>query len=492
MRTTRTTRTRRAFITVCTAIVCAALWIVVAQAATPVLIAIGTISPAYEDFATETKAPLENGVPGNRLGGTGSGLAYIGGDFFLSNPDRGPNAVEYNPCMNNTTTYIPRFHTLHLSLSLSDPGAPLPFTLTPMVVDTTLLYSRSKLFYGAGCGSVGDGEPALNSAFTHYFSGRSDNFDPGVAFSTNPWNARFDPESVRMSNDGRSIYMSDEYGPYVYEFDRETGRRTRIYTLPKKFAVPVQGADEVIEFGNLVGRVANKGMEGLAITPDGRTLVGAMQSPLIQDGGDVKGGIVRIVTIDIKTGWTREYAYQLDADPAFKKTTLSEIVAINSTDFLVDERDGRGLGDNSDAQFKRIYRISLKGAADVSNIEGAANLASKVVPKVLFLDVVQVLVANGWNVNDIPAKLEGIAFGQDVTMGGALKHTLYVSNDNDFLSTVPNSKGTTTMNPNRFFVFAFSDADLPGFVQQKFDGEEDHDHDGHGPGRFPFFWPKRR
>jgi hypothetical protein len=47
--------------------------------------------------------------------------------------------------------------------------------------------------------------------------------------------------------------------------------------------------------------VANKGMEGLAITPDGRTLVGIMQNALIQDAND--GGaatkLLRIVTIDI-------------------------------------------------------------------------------------------------------------------------------------------------------------------------------------------------
>ena len=36
--------------------------------------------------------------------------------------------------------------------------------------------------------------------------------------------------------------------------------------------------------------LTNKGMEGLAITPDGKTLVGAMQSPLIQDGGDMVAG----------------------------------------------------------------------------------------------------------------------------------------------------------------------------------------------------------
>ena len=53
-----------------------------------------------------------------------------------------------------------------------------------------------------------------------------------------------------------------------------------------KFAVSklsAAGNDEIS--GNTSGSVANKGMEGLAITPDGKTLVGVMQSPLLQDGG---------------------------------------------------------------------------------------------------------------------------------------------------------------------------------------------------------------
>src|SRR5215831_12584731 len=102
-----------------------------AAASEPVLIAIGSISGQYEDFATRTAAPLENGVPGNRLGGLGSGLAYLGGDWFL--------ALPYNSCMDDTSSYINRFHTMHLSLSPSDPGSALPFTLTPMLVRTTLL-----------------------------------------------------------------------------------------------------------------------------------------------------------------------------------------------------------------------------------------------------------------------------------------------------------------------------------------------------------------
>ena len=225
--------------------------------------------------------------------------------------------------MDDTVSYINRFHTFHLSLSPSDPGSVLPFTLTPMLVGTTLLSSQTPLVYGAGCGVAGSGVPALNAVdHTHYFTGRSDGFDPG-RLSTDPNDARFDTESIRVSNDRRHVYISDEYGPYVYEFDRLTGERTKAFTLPKKFAVPNLSAMGAVEIsGNTVGRVANKGMEGLAITPDGRMLAGAMQSPLAQDGGDVKGGVTRIITIDIKTGETREYAYQLDRGT---KTTISDI-----------------------------------------------------------------------------------------------------------------------------------------------------------------------
>jgi hypothetical protein len=380
--------------------------------------------------------------------------------------------VAFNPCTDDTVSYINRFHTLHLSLSPSDPQMTpaLPFTLTPMVVDTTLLSSHAPLVYGQGCGAEGDGAPALNEMdHTHYFTGRSDGFDP-ILLSTNPLNARLDPEGIRVSNDLQHVYISDEYGPYVYEFDRRTGRRTRIFTLPSKFAVhnlSAIGNDEIAL--NNSGRVTNKGMEGLAITPDGRTLVGAMQSPLIQDGGDVKGGVTRIVTIDIRTGATHEYAYQLDTGV---KTTISEILAVNDHQFLVDERDSKGLADDSQAAFKRIYKIDLAGASDVSNITGAANLAPRAVPKQLFLDIVAVLTASGISPFDIPAKLEGLAFGQDVTINGIVKHTLYVSNDNDYLAVVKNTHGTTTSNPNRWFVFAFDSGDLPGFVPQRF---RDHD-----------------
>jgi hypothetical protein len=194
-------------------------------------------------------------------------------------------------------------------------------------------------------------------------------------------------------------------------------------------------------------------MEGLAITPDGKTLVGVMQAPLIQDGGKT----IRLVKVDIESGATREYAYTLTAGSG-----VSEILAINDHEFLVDERDGKGLGDGSAAKVKHLYRIDLANAQDVSGISGAA-LAAKAVTKTLFLDLVAALTGHGISMTDIPAKLEGIAFGPDVMMNGIKRHTLFVVNDNDFNAAVGGVD-----NPNQIIVFAFDSADLPGYVAQQF------------------------
>lgn len=402
-------------------------------------------------------APLENGQAGNILGGLGSGLAYAGGNTFLATPDRGPNAVSYNSAIDDTTSYISRFQTLSLALTPSTGGA-LPFTLSPTLTGTTLLYSPTSLFYGSGAGlgtrsdgtPLGSGAPAINTASANYFTGRSDGFAPG-SISTAVGNARFDPESIRVSGDGKSVFISDEYGPYIRQFDRATGKLLNTVALPANLAVTNQspkGDTEIDVRNNPVGRIANKGMEGLAITPDGKTLVGIMQANLEQD----PVSFVRIVTVNIASGETRQYGYKLTTGSG-----VSDIVAINDHQFLVDERDGKGLGDGSAAKTKQVFQIDLNGATDISALSGAAAAAATSVTKASspFIDLVARL---GLAANQVPAKIEGLAFGQDVSLNGANYHTLFVANDNDF---VPNVAG-----PNQFFVFGFQDADLPGFVPQ--------------------------
>lgn len=441
------------------------------SSANPTLLAIGELS-GTEDLSGLT-GTLENGQDqANLLGGIGSGLAYAGHHTFLALPDRGPNATEWNAGVDNTTSYISRFHTLNMQLT-NVPVAGLPMTLVPTLSSTTLLFNAGSLNYGEVI-------PDINRQNLFYFSGRSDNFGNGV--SSNSDNGRFDPEGIRVGHNGK-VYISDEYGPYVYEFDRVTGKRTRVFTLPVDFDadhLSAQGGDEIAN--NSYGRVANKGMEGLAITPDGSRLIGFEQSPLIQDGGD-GGRANRIITIDIETGVTRQYVYDNQlTDPVTKSYNSSEILAINNHEFLVLERDGKGLGDGSKAVLKRLYLIDLDGATDIGalndgeGISGEANLLDYRVEKTLFLDIKQALSSyyqTQYSISDsdaaklIPAKLEGAAFGDDVVSSGVNYHTLWIANDNDFLPTIAGG--------NKFFVFGFTDADLvqlgvkEGLVMQKFD-----------------------
>src|SRR6202008_1023014 len=98
---------------------------------------------------------------------------------------------------------ISRVQTLDMQLTPS--GGSLPFALTPTLTGTTLLYSTTPLNYGTGAGlGVGSGAPAENSAGGSYFTGRSDNYAPGS--SGNAADARFDPESIRVSPDGKSVF----------------------------------------------------------------------------------------------------------------------------------------------------------------------------------------------------------------------------------------------------------------------------------------------
>jgi hypothetical protein len=436
--------------------------------ASVILLANGTVTSsaagANADLSGLT-GPLENGLAGNVLGGIGSGLAYAGGNTFLAVPDRGPNATPYNPAVDDTVSYISRFHTLDMTLTANVPGSSLPYSLTPTLSQTTLLWSATPLIYGSGAGlgnridgvtPIGSGAPALNSAGHYYFSGRSDNF--GAGNSTDPANARFDPESIRVSNDGKSVFISDEYGPYVRQFDRATGELIKTFTLPADLGVSnlsPHGDAEIT--GNTSGRVANKGMESLSITPDGKTLVGVMQAPLIQDAADpATAKMLRIITIDIATGKTKEYGYNLTTGSG-----VSDIVAINDHEFLIDERDGKGLGDGSKAKIKQIFKVDVSSAGDITGQTGATAAASIAAKSATpFVDLVAALTSLGIAPEQIPSKIEGIAFGQDITNNGELFHTLYISNDNDFL---PGTAGS-----NQFYVFGFQDSDLPGFTPQQF------------------------
>ena len=433
------------------------LWSSVATAEIK-LIGIGTLNHSAKGENVDLfpdSTPLENGIPANRLGGLGSGFAYAGGGTFLALPDRGPNALSYNRSVDDTVSFVSRFQTIRIQLTQSRGDAALPVEVNAELKATTPLFSAVPLIYAAPSQSLPGGTSRLNSDSKFYFTGRSDNFDPQHP-STNDNNGRFDPEGLRVSHDGQSVFISDEYGPYLRQFNRATGQLIRNIKLPANLAVQTpssMGADEISS--NRSGRTSNKGMEGLAITPEGTVLVGIMQAALVQDASDpATKKLVRLIRIDIASGAVQEFAY-----PLTDGSGVSEILAVNSHEFLLLERDGAGLGDrNPTAVTKKLYRVDLAGARDISNLNGA-DASAAVVKKTLALDMVKTLASQGIEATQIPAKLEGITFGPDLMVKGHRLHTLFMTNDNDFK---PEVEG-----PNRIFVFGFDDGDLPAFEPQK-------------------------
>ena len=426
------------------------------------LIGIGTLDHSAKGANVDLfpdSTPLENSLAANGLGGLGSGLAYAGGDTFLALPDRGPNASPYKNAVDDTTSFVARFQTLLIKLSEQPDGLNLPIAVSVELTATTPLFSAKPLTYAKASQGLRDGTPRSNGHSKYYFTGRSDNFDPSHP-STWQGNGRFDPEGLRVSNNGQSVYISDEYGPYLRQFNRATGQLIRSIPLPNKLAVeklaPI-GEAEITQ--NRSGRTANKGMEGLAITPDGKVLVGAIQAALLQDASDpATKKLIRLIHIDLASGVVQEFGYILT-----EGSGVSEILAINSHEFLLLERDGAGLGDkNPIAVTKKLFRVDLANGVDITDLKGTAAVAAAL-KKTLVLDLVKALAEGGIDASNVPAKLEGIAFGPDVVVKGRALHTLFMTNDNDFR---PDMAGA-----NRIFVFGFGDSDLPDLAPQQIRSE---------------------
>jgi len=217
-------------------------------------------------------------------------------------------------------------------------------------------------------------EIPLTDHFGHPFSGRVNTDNPtgettedlsGHVLAADP--NGYDPEGIVALPDG-TFWVSDEYGPFITHFDA-SGRAIQRLS-PKDGTLPKE----------LLNRVPNRGMEGLTVTPDGRTLVGLMQSGLQQadlDGEDAtKIAPTRIVTYDLQTHAIHEYLYLLH-DPKTNGTANSEITAVSNTTFLVDERDSKF--PKADG-YKRLWMIDLSGATDVgpsANVPGATYDAAK-------------------------------------------------------------------------------------------------------------------
>lgn len=266
----------------------------------------------------------------------------------------------------------------------------------------------------------------------------------GTAFNglapnpTNVLGMAFDPEGFVVHPLTGHFLVSDEYGPSLYEFDRN-GQFIRAYTNPAN-VIP-RNASNVPNYadntGNVAGKSGNRGYEGLAVSPDGRYAYAMLQS---QMRDELNAPYTRIVQFDTTTGSAvAQFAYKFDISG--NNPGISGLVAVNDHQFLALERNNRGLGVDSTyaGADKRVYLIDLTGATDVSGIDldapGASFTAvTKAATPWIDLDA-DTLVALG---NRSPEKWEGLAIGPQLADG---TYVILAGTDNDY-SVTQNAGGT--------------------------------------------------
>ena len=247
-----------------------------------------------------------------------------------------------------------------------------------------------------------------------------------------------DSEGIVLMPDG-TMYISDEYGDYIYHFAAD-GKLITAIPPPEPF-IPIRNGSvsfsaaspprydpdrETIPEDPDFGRVNNQGYEGLTGSPDGKYLFVLTQSSLIQDGGaegDELARWSRLVKLDLSASEGEvppvvgQYVVPLpvyaDEDDELDVAAQSEIKYVSETQFLVMARDGNGRGqDETESKYRRADVFDISGATDVNGRETVASggiLADDIVAATYctFLD---------FNVNSELAKF-GLHNGGDQDVG---------------------------------------------------------------------------
>ncbi|CAM1507961.1 Fc.00g048090.m01.CDS01 [Cosmosporella sp. VM-42] len=322
------------------------------------------------------------------------GSKYEGRLYAL--PDRGWNTQ-------GTVNFQPRIHEFIVTLTL----APKATVQNPSSPNVAFKYKDTILLTGP------DGKPTTGLDADQMGGMKYPGFPvlPVATFSGDgfggdgPGGKRvaLDCEALVLAEDG-GFWISDEYGPYVYKFDKR-GKMTTAIAPPNailplrngtvSFASdnpPLYNPDKHPEPSNPTqGRQNNQGFEGMTASPDGKSLWVLLQSAARQEGGQSSGTrrYTRLLQYSVKDSrhgygyghaqepvYKAEYVVPLptftDASGKQKIAAQSEMHFVSDTQFFFLPRDsGNGHGTSSS---QSLYRhVDIFDIATATNIKGPAH-----------------------------------------------------------------------------------------------------------------------
>ncbi|OLP60102.1 hypothetical protein BJF93_09445 [Xaviernesmea oryzae] len=416
------------------------------------LVAVGRIPANQRDALNETFGS-GSGMAIDQASWTRDGETYMGTLYLL--PDRGYN-------VEGTTDYKARLNKLAIELLPVKPGATPPAgqeqTGVKAKLDGLIMFTDDK----------GENLTGLDPVAV-----RPETNGLPVLPQTANGKISLDAEAIVRLPDG-SMFVSDEYGPYIYRFDRDG--KLLSATQPPKALLPMRKGEINFSSNNPgegqkapdpkdpdTGRQNNQGLEGLSLTPDGKFLIAVLQSAARQDGGDSKAtrfttrALVYDATDPAKLKLAHEYAVLLPTFQNKDKTVVaaqSEILALSDKHFLMLARDsdnGQGVkGDTS--KYRKIELVDLSGATDIAGtaFDGEKPLAPKGVLDASvtparwadFIDINDNTQLNRFGLhngppkdkNDLSEKWESMGIASVLDPSAPDDYFLFVGNDNDFLT----------------------------------------------------------
>lgn len=169
--------------------------------------------------------------------------------------------------------------------------------------------------------------------------------DPAIRDRRLLTGADFDIESFREAPDG-TLWFGDEFGPFLLHTDR-TGR-----VLEAPYALPgVKSPQHPLLGSGTPNLPASRGFEGMAITPDGKTLYPMLEGALTTDP-DQRRLIINQFDLRKRRYTGRQWFYRLEATGQ----AIGDFTAVTDERFLVIERDNF---QGAAAAFKKIYIVNL-------------------------------------------------------------------------------------------------------------------------------------
>jgi glycerophosphoryl diester phosphodiesterase len=184
--------------------------------------------------------------------------------------------------------------------------------------------------------------------------------------------ADIDPESLVVLPDG-SFWIGDEFGPWLMHFSARGELLAPPVELPGELRSPQH---PLVLAGKAVPTVgASRGLEALAQSGDGRSLLAMLEAPLAQDAA--AGRFARVFKYDLERGTFAALDLRYPISPA--ATAIGELAHVAGDLYLVIERDD---GSAEAAKFKRIFQVTIDSVvrdrrcvADLLDVRDPRNLA---------------------------------------------------------------------------------------------------------------------